>query len=117
MLALEKLEQAMQMALVALEIRAPEHPDTEAPISEAAVGSYVFALRQYMHSMQSKLVKVNDEVATYEKCKRLLQLCPEGASLLKQVLSMSRCVSQLTDRVHQATKDIDLLWPRMQDLL
>ena len=66
--------------------------------------------------MHSKLVNLNDEVATAtaEKCKRLLQLCPEAAGLVKQALSMIQSLSGQTDRVQQATKDSDALLQHIQ---
>ena len=113
-----KLQQAMKLATVAVAIQVPEHPDTERrPFSKAAYGSYIIALRQCLHCMQqnqSELVKISDDFATDEQCKRLIQLCPEAAEVLKQVLSMIQILSEHTDRVQQATKDSDALWQRIQ---
>ena len=115
LLAKWKLKLALEWAKVLLAMYVPEHPDAgRTTFSLAGYGSCVSAIRRIMHGYQSKLVHTNDEVATNEKCKRLLQICPEAAGLLKQVLSMTRSLSELTDRVQQAAKDIDVKWQPIQ---
>ena len=91
-------KQAAELADVALAIRMPEHPATKrTPVSKAAYGSFVIALRKRLHSMQqtkSKLVKILGEVTTDTKCKRLLQLCPEAVGLLERVLFTAQRLSE-----------------------